>query len=93
MSKTIWKFPLTVADVQHVAMPTGAEILCVQTQHEGPCLWVRVDPSATMEKRSIAIVGTGHPAPEPSDGDYIGTFQIHGGALVFHVFAKRRSDG
>lgn len=40
--------------------------------------------SAASEKREIAIIGTGHPAP--ADGRYIGTASLSGGALMFHVF-------
>lgn len=32
----IYKFPIETTDVQNIAMPSGAEILCVQVQHGIP---------------------------------------------------------
>jgi len=50
-----------------------------------PQLWAYVDPTEPRVTRKFRIIGTGHPiATDP--GDYIGTFQMGGGALVFHVF-------
>lgn len=86
MDKTIWKFPLKVADKQNIIMPIGAEILTVQVQNEEPCLWALVDPEAGMESRHIEIFGTGHTIeyfPGVSR-KYISTFQLKGGQL--HAF-------
>lgn len=85
MNRTIWKATLVAADVQEIDAPVGAEMLCAREQHEQICVWFRCDPSAKTEKRKIAIVGTGHPAP--ADGRYLGTAALHGGSLMFHVFA------
>lgn len=82
----VWKFVLKVADVQEVMMPAGAECLCAAEQAGHLCIWAKVDPSAPLEPRTIAVYGTGHPAPD--DGHYIGTAFFRGGALVFHVFEK-----
>ena len=87
--QAIWKFPMQCADKQVLALPTGAKVLCVQTQQEIPCMWV-VNPSlqsATTENRTFAIYGTGH-EHESIGGVYVGTFQRQGGALVFHVFEE-----
>ena len=85
--KTVWKFPLDVADTQLVEMPANAHILTVQEQHGMVCLWALVNPAMPPEGRKILIAGTGH---ERQDLDalvnYISTFQLAGGALVFHVF-------
>lgn len=84
--KTIWKFALPCVDEAFVSMPVGAQILCVQTQINNPCLWAVVDPDAlTKEVRRFNIYGTGHEI-EGEPGTYIGTFQLAGGTLVFHVF-------
>lgn len=83
MNKTVWKYELLAIDMQGVSMPIGAEVLCVQAQNDVPCLWARVDPEASNESRLFRVAGTGHPDVE---GTYIGTFQLHKGALVFHVF-------
>lgn len=83
--KTIWKFSLEMTDDQLVEMPKGAMVLSVQTQHEKPCLWALVDPDQKREERKISIRGTGHPI-HGDLGAFIGTFQMHGGALIFHAF-------
>lgn len=83
--KTIWKFPLKVADVQQVEMPLPATVLTVQPQGMDVCAWAEVDPKGVKAKVSIAIVGTGHPMPE-GRLRYINTFQLSGGALVFHAY-------
>jgi hypothetical protein len=87
--KTIWKFPIEVTDFQVIKMPDDAQILAVQTQHERPCLWAIVDDVAALNSqvRTIEVFGTGHPMDE-MPRQYIGTFQIRGGSLVFHVFER-----
>jgi hypothetical protein len=81
----VWKFPIDTTDTQIVPMPKGADILCVQTQMGVPCLWATVDPTQDAVRRAIRIVGTGHLFD--ADGlTYIGTYQLQGGTLVFHVF-------
>jgi len=82
---TIWKFPLRVTDSQLVLMPEGAKILCVQVQDATPCLWAKIDPNLAPTPRKIETRGTGHDVGPQCD-HYIGTYQLHGGALVFHVF-------
>ena len=88
MNKTIWKFQLETIDNQTLKMPVGAEILTVQTQFEKPCLWALVDPNAEKEDRFIEIFVTGHAVSYDVSVEmkYIGTYQLHGGSLVFHVF-------
>lgn len=85
--KAIWKFPIELEDVQTVPLPYESEILCVQMQGDQPCLWALVDPSQKPVGREIRIFGTGHNVLHSITSDhYIGTFQMRGGSLVFHVF-------
>lgn len=92
--KTIWKYGLKVADEQTVKLPKGAQILTAQNQGDGlsPCLWALVDPEkqSVTEPRIIETFGTGHEIDDapPVMRSYIGTYQLHGGALVFHVFER-----
>lgn len=82
----IWKFPLEVTDRQELRLPVASKILTVQTQRGVPCLWALVnEETAANSLRKIAIYGTGNPLPD-NPGEYIATFQMHGGDLVFHVF-------
>lgn len=88
--RTIYKYPIEVTDVQHIEMNEGARILSVQTQQGRPCLWALVDTSKPKRKVEIHVHGTGH--ENTLDFHYIGTFQLHQGALVFHVFAGQTLD-
>mgnify|MGYP003452762052 FL=1 len=92
MSNVIWKFGLEVKDIQFLAVPTGAKFLDAQMQNGNLQLWALCDNSKPLiEKRKIAIYGTGNPVPSNS-GEHIATFQMSDGNLVFHVFEiKRRS--
>jgi hypothetical protein len=81
--KMIWKWTLTQATT--IDMPQGAQVLDVQVQHGEPQLWALVDPNAPKVKREFNVYGTGHDLPH-NPGTYVGTFQMQGGAFVFHVF-------
>lgn len=83
--ESIWKFSLEVADKQAVHMPVKAKVLCVQSQHDQPCIWALCDTNAPSVERTFAVYGTGH-QHEQIKGEYVGTCQCHGGALVWHVF-------
>lgn len=83
--KTIYKYGLSITDQQFIRVPEGAELLTAQFQGQQLQLWAKVDTSKPLERREIAIYGTGNPVPENS-GAYIATVQHHGGALVWHVF-------
>ena len=89
-TKTIWKFELEVTDNQYVNMPYGAELLSVQTQGTTPCLWALVDAKNPTEERHFEVFGTGHPVncDMGIERKYIGTFQLSGGATVFHLFER-----
>jgi hypothetical protein len=85
--KTVWKFPLEINDEQDVTMPANSHILCVQVQGVTPCLWALCSPEMPEETRKILITGTGHEREDLAGFvPYIGSFQLAGGALVFHVF-------
>ena len=85
---SIWKYELAVTDVQNISIPIGAKILTVQVQNGLPCLWVLVDPKADKEMRCFEIFGTGTPVLSDmgTSREYISTFQIRQGNLIFHVF-------
>lgn len=71
-----------------IEMPQGAETLCVQMQGTQPCIWAKVDDAKPMENRMFHVRGTGHLLQE-NEGKYIGTFQMLGGSLIFHVFEHK----
>ena len=90
MTQTIWKYPFEIKDEICLEMPEQAQILTVQVQAGTACIWALVSPNPhrIAAKRWFRIYGTGHPVDEP--GQYVGTFQLHGGALVFHLFEVTR---
>lgn len=85
--KTIWKYPLTVVDEVEVEMPMSAEILALQMQHGVPCLWALVAQNNPPVKRRFKLYGTGHDVDSRFTKEHhVGTYQMHNGALVFHLF-------
>lgn len=85
--KKIYKYPIEIQDEQVVLLPTGAKILTVQTQGGKACLWAMVNPTIPNDMAvTIRIFGTGHTIQDADRLEYIGTIQMCGGALVFHVF-------
>lgn len=88
--KTVWKTQLLLQDEQEIEVPSCAEFLCADSQFEQVCVWYRCDPAQAMERRTIIICGTGHPAPEPINGRHLGSVKLKAGAFVWHVFLKER---
>lgn len=86
--KSIWKFPFEVTNEQKIFMPRTAKVLSVQMQNGVPCMWVLVDTEEQKEARTFIVQGTGHPCV-CDVSEFIGTFQMSGGTLVFHLFEKK----
>jgi hypothetical protein len=88
--KAIWKYELDLLHLNCFEMPIGAEILSVQTQHGHPCIWTVVEKENKLETRVFEIVGTGHGMINDRGimRNFIGTFQMNGGDLIFHLFEK-----
>ena len=85
-NKRICKYQVQVKDSFSIEMPRNAHILDVQLQQEVPYIWAMVDTDEEVETRNFKVIGTGNPIPEFSKGyGYIGTFQLSGGSLVFHL--------
>lgn len=84
--RTVYKYPVPVADEVRIDMPFGAKVLHVEQQGEGVYIWALVDPSAERERRVFIVRGTGHPIDDDMPIEHVGTFLLQGGALVFHLF-------
>lgn len=84
MMTTIYKWTLTPGSTD-LHMPAGARVLTVQMQGDQPQLWALVEPEQPKEWRTFEIYGTGNPMPA-NPGEYVATFQMDGGSLVWHVF-------
>jgi hypothetical protein len=86
MTQTIWKFTIPFGDTADVEMPMDAKILTAQMQHGHLRIWAMVDPRRDTVLRRINIAGTGHDLSSRLMGEYIASFQLEGGMLIFHVF-------
>ena len=86
MTHTIWKYEIPVEDEFMLRLPRGAQFLSAQAQSGTPQSWWLVDSTAPMQKRHFRCHGTGHPVKSADGLAYLGTFQISGGSLVFHLF-------
>jgi hypothetical protein len=83
---TIFKYVLDL-DKCTIHIPAPALILSVGLQGDKIVVWVKVDPTEKEVERKFVIVGTGHPLPEDSRLEFVGTVQYLYG-LVYHVFAS-----
>ncbi len=85
--RTIWKFPIFAGSGEFsVKMPGGAKLLDVQTQFDQPCIWALVESETPEVDHRFVIQGTGFNVGLLGKSQYVGTFQIAGGSLVFHLF-------
>jgi len=89
---TVYKYPFVVDDYVNINMPKFSRVLSVQVQgvggiNDSPCIWAIVDTDSPLEVKRFRLVGTGHPIKEKEENlEFIGTFQLLGGRLVFHLF-------
>lgn len=86
-NRQIWKFGFAVQDDIEIEMPDGAVILYIDVQGEMPCIWAEVDPIQPKVTRTFHLYGTGHSMHDTPQW-YIGSFMMHGGVLVFHLFEE-----
>lgn len=83
---TIFKYPVQMSEDFTFEAPAGAEFLSVQVQAGEAQLWARVDTSRPAATYRFGVHGTGHELNSfTRSAPHIGTFQIDGGALVFHL--------
>ena len=94
--RTIWKYKIPLTDKFELHLPVGAEILYVNTQiidcEEQYCMWVGVNSEASQEKREFILRGTGHGMPDVTL-EYIGSFWVDKGVLIFHLFEVIEGEG
>lgn len=85
--RTIHKYSVGLSGEFVLNIPDGFECLSVQVQGSTPYLWVLVDTSRPPKLQRFCVAGTGHPVTI-DDLKFVGTFQLDGGRLVFHVFLR-----
>lgn len=89
MMRTIYKYAIQPGQFD-IHLPKGAKILTVQTQHNQPQMWVMLDTDNNPERRTFVTFPTGGEVPTDTHLGYIGTFQLAGGHLIFHLFEVGR---
>jgi hypothetical protein len=80
----VFKYHLGNVDIARIMMPASAQILSVQVQRGVPQIWAVVDDDEPEVLRTFKTVGTGWNFEGLTV--YWGTYQLHEGDLVFHVF-------
>jgi hypothetical protein len=90
--KTIYKYPLDIADYQSIKIPQDANILSILYQGEILVLYALIETEKPLELRGILIEGTGNPFPESESDNirFIGTVQSPFG-YVWHVFCEEKN--
>ena len=83
----VWKYDVE-PDEFELMMPRGAKVLSVGVQQNRVQMWALVDPDEPMVQHRFRLAGTGHQIKDPDELRFVGTFQMHGGALVFHLFQR-----
>ena len=93
--QTVYKYPFDIKDEVKIkvkalkdATSFKDQLLHIDVQNETPCLWCLVDKDAHEWEITLRIVGTGHPCDDVSKSDFLGSFILYDGSLVFHVFCK-----
>ena len=82
----IWKYTFH-PDTKSFDIPKGANIISVDNQHENICMWAEVDTDQPEETRYFEVIGTGHNYPAGFVTlEYIGSVQLSGGSLIFHIY-------
>ena len=85
--KTVYKYELEITDRQDIHLPKGAQFLSAQMQNGKLCVWALVESTREHVHRIFHVLGTGHPM-RTDNLVYIGTAQMIGGGLVWHVFVE-----
>lgn len=87
MHDRIFKYDLNLVSKQHMSIPKGGNILCVQVEREKLCLFAVVDTKEKNEVRTLEVIGTGQafrPLNPDERRDHLDTV-IHSG-MVWHIF-------
>jgi hypothetical protein len=84
--KTIFKYQLSIEDIQFIKMPKGSDPFTAEFQGDQLCIWASVDTDAELEDREFKIFGTGQPLDLSGLFRFIDT--VHHTSGVWHIFAK-----
>lgn len=92
--RSIFKYDVVEAKNGIIEGPI-TKLLTAQVQHGSIMVWAEVDTDAENVRYQVIPIGTGWPLDAPTgeqcvldSHQYIGTVQLAGGGLIFHVYAK-----
>jgi hypothetical protein len=97
VTSRILRWSIGITDLQYLEVPAPGRILSVAQSREVPDhgidLWTVARTGAQDITRTIYVVGTGNPMPDPGPMgmDFIGTVVTPSG-LIWHVFADRHAE-
>lgn len=83
----VFKYQFSIEDEFTLELPLLSEVLTVQLQHGIATIWALVNDKERLVERKFWLVGTGQEV-HLGLNKYIGTFQMLGGNLVYHLFEK-----
>jgi len=89
MSEVIYKYPIQLAQLFGVQMPLNSKILKADMQHGEPVMWALVDTGEPTRERVFSVYGTGNRISRIGPIEYIDTFQMEGGSLIWHLFENK----
>lgn len=85
--KRIFKYPLPVRDLVFLDLPLGAQVLSVAVQEGSIVLYALIDDAEKQtDRQAFRVVGTGHLCEDVLGMRFLGTVNLHNGALMFHIF-------
>ena len=94
--RTVYKYKIQTTDICRIRVPKlngtdsfKEQILNIDIQNGEPCLWCLVDVGEEEQDIALRIVGTGNPMPTLTKDDYLGSYMLFNGGLVFHVFLEK----
>lgn len=88
MDSVVYKYDVAIDDEFELDLPSGSHVLTVQMQHDKPRMWVRHPiKCGTFAKHRFRLAGTGHTIS--GSWSYVGSFQMHQGAIVLHLFEAK----
>lgn len=83
MRMVVYKFPiLEIEDFVVLDVPIGSKVVHCAVNNNHPTLWIELDADAPTNPQNIAIVGTGHPIPDPP----LGCVRTHLGTVLVREF-------
>lgn len=87
--RRIFKYELTIEDRQVIKTFVSFEPLSIKVQNGKPVLYAIVDDETEAQSVRIETYGTGFAIePYTSKAEYVGSYLLQEGTLVFHVFCK-----